>query len=271
MIKHPRTAILLAAYGSRHPRAQASFEHIERRVSAMFPGLAVRWCFTSRNVRKLREADSPAEALARLRDEGFEAVCVQSLHIIPGAEYEEMLAAAHEAERSFARLTTGLPLLHGPEDASRVARALLGLLPARDGSSGGQPNLPNERRCAVFLGHGTAHPGNVQYDALARELAKLDRHAFLGALEEGPNAAAIRDSILAAGCREAFLVPFFFAAGVHVENDMLGEDPKSWVSVLRQAGIAATPIVQGAGEHDRLVDIWLDHLAEAVARLQNRP
>ncbi len=271
MTRNTRTAILLAAYGSRHPRAQASFEHIERRVSALFPGLAVRWCFTSRNVRKLREADSPAEALARLHGEGFKAVCVQSLHIIPGAEYEEMLAAAHEAERSFARLTTGLPLLHGPEDASRVARALLGLLPARDGSYEGKPARPGGRRCAVFLGHGTAHPGHAQYAELARELAKLDRHAFLGTLEEGPGAVAIRDSLLAAGCRETFLVPFFFAAGVHVENDMLGEGPRSWVSVLRQAGIAATPIIQGAGEHDRLVDIWMDHLAEAMARLENRP
>lgn len=271
MTKSTRTAILLAAYGSRHPRAQASFEHIERRVSALFPGLAVRWCFTSRNVRKLREADSPAEALARLRDEGFEAVCVQSLHIIPGAEHEEMLAAAHEAEGSFARLTTGLPLLHSPEDASRVARALLGLLPVRDDSSARQPNMPNERRCVVFLGHGTAHTGQVRYAELARELAKLDRHAFLGTLEEGPDAASVRDALLAAGCTETFLVPFFFAAGVHVENDMLGDGPESWVSVLRQAGIAATPIVQGAGEHDCLVDIWMDHLTEAMARLKNRP
>ena len=135
-----RTAILLAAYGSRHPRAQASFEHIERRVAGLFPGTEVRWCFTSKNVRRLREADSPAEALERLRIEGFEAVCVQSLHIIPGAEYEEMLAAAASAAGAFTRLETGLPLLAGSDDASRVARALLCLC---------RTNLTTARRNAV--------------------------------------------------------------------------------------------------------------------------
>lgn len=278
MTKNMRTAILLAAYGSRHPRARASFEHIERRAAAMFPGVSVRWCFTSKNVRKLHSADSPAEALARLAEEGFEAVCVQSLHIIPGAEYEEMLAATREAQGSFTRLATGAPLLHGPEDTSRVARALLSLLPAGEyatrieppanDASDGRPAHARGQRCAVFLGHGTAHSGNARYAELARELSAMDEHAFLGTLEEGPDAASVRDALLAAGCREAFLVPFFFAAGVHVENDMLGDGPTSWVSVLRQAGIAATPIVQGAGEQDRLVDIWMDHLKEAMARLR---
>lgn len=255
-----RTAILLAAYGSRHPRAQASFEYIERRVAGLFPGATVRWCFTSRNVRRLREADSPAEALERLRDEGFDAVCMQSLHIIPGAEYEEMLAAAASAAGSFARLETGLPLLAGPGDTSRVARALLCLLP--DSLAECPPGC-----CAVFLGHGTSHPGNVHYDALSRELASLSSRAFLGTLEAGPDAAAVRDVLLAAGCCEAFLVPFFFTAGVHVANDMLGDGPQSWTSVLSAAGIRARPIVRGAGECDHLVAIWMDHLAEAMARL----
>ncbi len=255
-----RTAILLAAYGSRHPRAQASFEHIERRVAGLFPGTEVRWCFTSKNVRRLREADSPAEALERLRIEGFEAVCVQSLHIIPGAEYEEMLAAAASAAGAFTRLETGLPLLAGSDDASRVARALLCLLPDK------LDDCPPEC-CAVFLGHGTSHPGNIFYDALARELTSLSPRTFLGTLEAGPDASVVRDVLLAAECREVFLVPFFFTAGVHVANDMLGDGPDSWRSVLCAAGIRARPIVRGAGECDHLVAIWLDHLAEAMARL----
>lgn len=278
MRKTTRTAILLAAYGSRHPRARSSFEHIERRVADLYPDAAVRWCFTSKNVRKLHAADSPAEALARLASEGFEAVCVQSLHIIPGAEYEEMLAAAREAQGSFTRLATGAPLLHDPEDTARVARALLSLLPAGDygtgietpaiKASGARPAHARGQRCAVFLGHGTAHPGHARYAELARELARLDERAFLGTLEQGPDAASVCAALIEAGCTETYLVPFFFAAGVHVENDMLGDGPESWVSVLRRAGIEATPIVQGVGEQDRLVDIWLDHLAEAMARLK---
>ncbi|EMG37632.1 cobalamin biosynthesis protein CbiK, Co2+ chelatase [Desulfocurvibacter africanus PCS] len=255
-----RTAILLTAYGSRHPRAQASFEYIERQVAGLFPGIEVRWCFTSKNVRRLREADSPAEALERLREEGFEAVCVQSLHIIPGAEYEEMLAATACAAGFFTRLETGLPLLAGAGDTARVAHALLRLLPD---SFAERP----AGCCAVFLGHGTSHPGNVHYDALARELASLNPRAFLGTLEAGPDASTVRNALLAAGCREAFLVPFFFTAGVHVANDMLGDGPESWTSVLVDAGIQARPIVRGAGECDCLVAIWMDHLADAMARL----
>jgi len=264
-----RTAILLAAYGSRHPGARASFEHFERRVAGLFPDATVRWCFTSRSVRRLHEADSPVEALERLRSEGFDSVCVQSLHIIPGAEYEEMLAAAGQAADSFTRLATGGPLLSDALDTARVARALLRLLPHEPGGSTGHlaSQAGGQHTCAVFLGHGTSHAGNARYEALARALAALDKRALLGTLERGPDATAVRDDLLARGCKEAFLVPFFFAAGVHVKKDMLGQAPDSWASVLRQAGITARPIVQCAGECDGLVDIWMDHLTEAMATL----
>ena len=63
------------------------------------------------------------------------------------------------------------------------------------------------------------------------------------------------------------LRPLLFARGVHATRDMAGGGKNSWKSGLARAGFDCRAWIKGAGEHDALAGIWLEHLREAVARL----
>ena len=90
-----KVGILLVAFGSSIPSAQVSFENIDKNVKKTYPAIPVRWAYTSTIIRKKlarqgKHLDSPEVALAKMQDEGFTHVAVQSLHTIGGAEYHEL-------------------------------------------------------------------------------------------------------------------------------------------------------------------------------------
>ena len=93
-------AILLVAFGTSDPEAQKTFGRIEEQARKAFPGVEIRWAYTSGMIRKklAREGkalDSPEVALARLMETGFTHVAVLSLHTIPGEEFHELHRNAH--------------------------------------------------------------------------------------------------------------------------------------------------------------------------------
>ena len=47
-----KVGILLVAFGSSEPSAQVSFENIDKKVNAAYPGIPVRWAYTSSIIRK---------------------------------------------------------------------------------------------------------------------------------------------------------------------------------------------------------------------------
>ena len=77
-------AILLVTFGTSFPSAQASFVNIEQQVKKAFPNTEIRWAYTSKIIRKKlakqgQLIDSPEVAMARLMDEGYAKVVMQSL------------------------------------------------------------------------------------------------------------------------------------------------------------------------------------------------
>ena len=92
--KEQKVGILLVAFGSSKTSAQISFENIDKQVKATYPDIPVRWAYTSHIIRRKlakqgKYLDSPEIALAKMMDEGFTHVAVQSLHTIAGSEYHE--------------------------------------------------------------------------------------------------------------------------------------------------------------------------------------
>jgi sirohydrochlorin cobaltochelatase len=109
-----KTGILLVAFGSGEASAQLSFDHIQRKVALAHPGIPVRWAYTSHIIREKlagqgKTLDSPIMALARMHDEGFTHVVVQSLHTIAGAEYHDLLRTVNgfRAMEGFRKLVLG--------------------------------------------------------------------------------------------------------------------------------------------------------------------
>ncbi|NLW80921.1 MAG: sirohydrochlorin cobaltochelatase, partial [Desulfovibrionales bacterium] len=115
----PRKGILLVAFGTTVPEARLALDSIEARAKARFPGIDVRWAYSSRIVREKLAArgqnfDSPAMALARMMDDGFTHVAVQSLQTIPGEEFhglQQTVQAFSGLPKGMDSVTLGLPLL----------------------------------------------------------------------------------------------------------------------------------------------------------------
>ena len=90
-----KVGILLVAIGSSEDSAQVSVENIDKKVKSAYPGIPVRWAYTSVIIRdKLakqgKQLDSPEVAFARMMDEKFTHVAVQTLHTIGGSEYHDL-------------------------------------------------------------------------------------------------------------------------------------------------------------------------------------
>jgi sirohydrochlorin cobaltochelatase len=257
-----KRGILLAAFGTTVPEARAALENAEEEVRKAFPDLPVRWAYTSHQVRRKLagrglEVDSLETALARMMDEGFTHVAVQSLHTISGWEFHDLVRNARAFSGmagGFDRVAVGGPLLNGREDIRRVAELLIRLQP--------EERQPGE--ALVLMGHGTDHPADALYTALAVELRKRDPNALLGTVEGSTGIEEIRDLLRERGVSRAYLVPFMAVAGDHARNDLAGEGEDSWKSVLSRAGVACVPVLEGTAELDPMVRIWIDHLRSAM-------
>lgn len=262
-----KTAIVLAAFGSRNPNAQASLNNITERVRQAYPELPLRVAYTSKIIRghmkKAGEAvESVPEALDKLLAEGVTHVVIQSLHLIPGMEFHELLGIANDSmlrPDGFTRVEIGFPLVAGESSLEDVVEAFLSI--AREGKG--------DHDAVLFMGHGTRHDGAVYYAALHREFQKRDRTVHMGVMEHIEEAGidAIIRKFKKDEVKKAYLLPFLFGAGWHVARDMVGDTGNSWKTRLENEGIQCEPVLKGAGEYGRLVDIWMSHLADAFKRL----
>ncbi len=178
-----KVGILLVAFGSSVPSAQVSFENIDKKARAAYPETPIRWAYTSHIIRKKlakqgKHLDSPEVALAKMQDEGFTHVAVQSLHTIGGAEYHDLrrTVGAFKVMGGFQRIILGYPLLATQEDMQRTVDAILKTIP------------PNRKKneAVVLMGHGTHHPSNAFYAALMFQLQLEDPNIFVGTVEGYP-------------------------------------------------------------------------------------
>jgi sirohydrochlorin cobaltochelatase len=264
--KAPKKAgILLVTFGSSKANAQVSFQNIDKKVKATYPGIPVRWAYTSHIIRKKlakrgKHLDSPEVALAKMQDEGFTHVAVQSLHTIGGDEYHDLrrTVAAFKIMGAFQRISLGYPLLATQNDMQRTVNAILS-------------TIPKERKkseAVVLMGHGSHHPSNAFYAALMFQLQLKDPSIFVGTVEGYPEVDLIKEMLLKKEFKKAYLMPFMSVAGDHAKNDMAGDEDDSWKSILTRAGIQCVPILKGTAEYDVFVDIWVDHLREPLRHFE---
>lgn len=261
-----KTGILLVAFGSSAASAQVSFENIDRKVKAAYPDIPVRWAYTSHIIREKlakqgRRLDSPEVALARMQDEKFTHVAVQSLHTICGEEYHDLrrTIGAFKMMGGFQKIVLGYPLMATQEDMVRIVDAVL-------------KTIPKERKkkeAVVLMGHGTAHPANAFYAALMFQLQLKDPNIFVGTVEGYPEIDLVKDLLLKKKIKKAYLMPFMSVAGDHAKNDMAGGQADSWKSILTKAGIACVPVLKGTAEFDDFADIWVDHLGGAMSHFKS--
>ena len=264
-----RRGILLSAFGCALTHTHKHYELFEQEVRERYPRTEVRWAFTANRIRaKLRsrgvERLSVAEALSQMVDEGFSHVAVQSLHTLPGVEYDWTVQQAkgmRHPRKGLAEVTIGAPLLRSVDDLERAAKAIERcLLPQPEPGDG-----------IILVGHGTYHQGHALYLALESLLLRTVPNVAMGTLMDREGPALLGKRFLDNGAKRIFLVPFMCVPGHHVQVDLFGDGEHAWKRVLESLGAEVVPVTTGSLEHADFRAIWHGHLDEAVAGLHDGP
>jgi sirohydrochlorin cobaltochelatase len=255
-------AIVLAAFGTT-TAAFDTYNHFEQKVKERFPGYEIRWAFTSRKVRdkvakeKGQQLNDLPTTLKALKTAGYNRVAIQSLHIVPGEEWDKKVVQVSR-EIPGLKVALGKPLLSSPEDQERVLQSLARTFPK-----------DVQNTAVVLMAHGSPAPeGEQAYLAFDRLLRSRYQNVFLGAVEHKPAKAEAFEAVKQANPAAVVLTPFMFVAGEHVAKDMLGDDPESWKSeLLKQKAYRIEGVTKGLGYQEGIIAIYLDHLDQALKSL----
>ncbi|GAF02093.1 sirohydrochlorin cobaltochelatase [Saccharicrinis fermentans] len=280
-----KDGIMLVTFGSSYEAPQKTFENIDVTAKEKFTGEEIRWGYTSDIIlNKLRQGngegslngqiidrDTPQEGLRiMIEEDGYRKISIQSLHVIPGEEYDELMEAVEETMHKYpgVEIAVGKPLLSSTQDLKDVAAILADKF--SDQRVSGEPVL--------FMGHGTPHENDKVYLELEAELQKLAPHFFIGTVEGVGFEAGITsiDAIITKlktldlNSQKVTITPLMSIAGDHANNDMNGiiddtapAEEQSWRVKLEKEGYMVTDVMKGLGDYTEINNIWLSHLEDA--------
>jgi len=225
-----KKAMIVVSFGTTHADAEEScIRPVERALAAAFPDREIHRAWTSRIIaRRLAErgetVENEAEALARLRAEGCEDIAFVPTHMIRGQEYERVMVVADG-------LPVSAPLLDTEADLEWMAGLLDGI-------------AAEEGRTLLVMGHGTDHVADGTY---ARLRTVLTDRVKLACVEGRHALDGILDALEAVPGKALTLMPLMLVAGDHARNDLAGDAPDSWKSILLARGFDVRTRLTGLG------------------------
>ena len=257
-------AILVVSFGTSYNDSRdKTIGAIEDAITAAYPDYDVRRAFTSQIIidklkeRDNLEIDNVTEALDRLVADGIQNVIVQPTHVMHGFEYDDIVAEVEKYEDKFNKIVMSEPLLTSNEDFADVAAAI-----AADTAE-----YEADGTCVVLMGHGTEHEANTTYAKLQDVFTSNGpKNYFIGTVEAEPT---VEDMVAAAkdgGYTRVVLRPLMVVAGDHANNDMAGDEDDSWKSIFENEGFKVECVLKGMGEIPEIQQIYVNHVADAIAK-----
>jgi sirohydrochlorin cobaltochelatase len=268
--KEAKKALILFTFGTTYTQTTDPLTLIRAEIAARHPDLTTRLAYSSAHVVKTlkakgQNAQTLPQVLADLSADGYTHVAVQSLHVIPGLEFDiarEIAERYDNLPKGITRISLGRPLIGSHEDAETVARILTDALPPERGA----------KDAVVLVGHGAASPsGSLAYPALQCFLNRLDPGIFVGTIEGPFTLDATLAALKASGAGKAWLIPLLTVVGDHATNDLFGNEDDSWRQTFSKAGIQTIPVTRGLAAMPALVSLWADHTDIALAELDAAP
>lgn len=220
-------AIVIAAFGSSS-RGQAALELFRTRLENDFGDYEYFWAYTSEIIRKKRGLPSLHEILARVEADGYRKAVIQPLHIFPGTEYQQLL----ETSLYFPGLRTIVSetLCHRWDFIREVIDVV------------SDDFLKPDEGLNLLALHGTplaADPVNSIYLGLERTVADLYPNVLVASIEGVPDHEGVLKRIesmeLYKRYKKVKIIPLMYFAGLHVEEDLMGETD-SWREELERQG-----------------------------------
>jgi cobalamin biosynthesis Co2+ chelatase CbiK len=222
--------------------------------------------------------DNVDQALERAVANGVKNLVVQPTHLMQGAEYDELCEAVAKYQDKFESVKIALPLLgkvgaNGAEtnaDKETVAKAITAAA-VKEANYETLEDAEADGVAFVFMGHGTSHNAKVTYTQMQTMMQTLGyKNVFIGTVEGEPEETAceaIIEAVHAAGYDKVVLRPLMVVAGDHANNDMADpEDPESWYSQFRDAGLffEVTCQIAGLGRIEDVQALYVAHTGDAI-------
>ena len=279
-------AIVLVAFGTT-TNARVTYAFFEDQVrQALGPEMAhlkIAWAFTSEIVRerankRFADAGDPqryqslAQTLANLENEGYRKIVLQSLHLFPGQEWDDMLLVIEAFEHLGLRIEHGGTLLHTWDQMFEAVATLE------------KDFLTPDQGSNIIVAHGTPKtaPGsNSTYLGLDRYLHSQYTNVAVGGIDGVLTRGQAIAWAKANNPKRVRLIPFMYVAGDHVMNDIMGSEPDksgeiSWAMELRAAGLSVDSLTiqhgnerlyKGLGFREPINDIFIHQIKESLKDL----
>jgi len=246
--------LLVVSFGTSFNQSRAlTIGGIEAAMKEAYPDYQVRRAFSSQIIidklasRDGLRIDNVKQALDRMILDGVKDVVIQPTTVMEGIEYNSIVDTAMQYTDKFDSLRIGLPLLDSDADFVKLADISVG--------------ITSQYRAAdtaiVFMGHGTSAPSNSDYASIQNALTSEGYNDYIvGTVEGTPTLDDVRADLKQMGVHKVVLRDLMEVAGDHANNDMAGDGPDSWKSILTADGYEVTTVIEGLGQVPAIQD-WL--------------
>ena len=258
-----RPAIVMAAFGTS-TRAGAGIEKFNQRLQELFCEYELFQAYTSDIIRKKMNLPGLRETLSSLESRGYRKAVVQPLHIFPGTEYTQLVETC--ASFPGLRIIVGETLMHRWQFVKQVLAIIE------------SDFLPDKQGINILALHGSplaAEPVNTLYLGLEQMVRGLYPNVFAASVEGVPDVDALfaRLSRMRQGVSyaRARIIPVMFTAGLHVMDDLMGED-ESWRARLEAMGFSQVdmPAVEHQGREYYKGLCWYPEVCDMFAERLKR-
>ncbi len=245
--KSKDTAILLCTFGSTFKESIKTYDATVKEFEEAFPDADVYLSFTSYTCVNRVEAETgivryqPDLWLNAIGKAGYKKVAVQSLHIIPGEEYLNLMNYTVKKEFMIGKypsvqVAKSTCLVYDEDDVNDVASVLY---------NNYKDKLADKKHILLLMGHGNPdknYNANSKYSDTEAGLQALtpNKNAFVGTVDYGemlfwpengdPNPECVYSKLMKY-CADnnlrpeeitISLAPFMSIAGDHAHNDLWG-------------------------------------------------
>lgn len=257
-----KQALAVISFGTTYPQALEAIFHLEQHLASCVPHCDFFRAFTSRTViRWLKEEQgmdvmTPPQLMQHLKEQGYQEVYCQTLHVIGGREFTRLEEELREFQGDFRVLSLGAPMLESVQDDRQCVQAVMNHIP---------PMGPQD--ALLLMGHGTDHRANAAYAQLESVFAAMGHErVYVGTAEGYPMLEDLLPRLKQKNIRKVMLMPFLIVAGEHARNDLAGDEENSWKSRLQKEGYEVSVLMQGLGEFPEIAQVFEQHLRQCMQK-----
>ena len=280
-------ALVIVTFGTTTDAKEtydAFSDQLQKELPEEWRSAPVTWAYTSEIVRERvnkqyaeqgdpRRLKSLIQVLADLEDQGYRKVAVQSLHIFPGQEYEQLEREIAAFRGLGMHIEYGGTLLHRWDMLFAAVNAVA-------------PDfLPKGEGCTLLVTHGTPQtfPGsNSTYLGLDRYLTETFGSVSVGTVDGIISRKEALGRVKGCAPARVRVVPFMYVAGDHIMSDIMGDKPDkegvpSWAMELQAAGVKVEAVTteyqgrrvfKGLGFYPEINNIFIKQLIASLERLE---